>query len=137
MEKTEREHLGSFDSREGQGQQKLKRRITFTNHMLKLDFDESRLRSVVFNTNTGDSNSNSSDKQREFYKLEDIDDDCDEEGIEKLNESFWHFYEKKNKLGEGTSAIVRRCIEKRTGTAFAVKIVRTRDEEIIFHVLEG
>lgn len=85
----------------------------------------------MFNTIAGDNNSN--DRRREFYKLEDID-DGDEEGIENLTESFWHFYEKKNKLGEGTSAVVRRCIEKRTGKAFAVKIVRTRDEEIIFHV---
>lgn len=125
MEKSEREHLDSFDSQ----QQGLKgrRRITFTKHMLNLDFDE------MFNMKGGDSNSNSSDKRREFYKLEDID-DGDEEGIEKLTEPFWHFYEKKNKLGEGTSAVVRRCIEKRTGKAFAVKMVRTRDEEIIFHL---
>jgi serine/threonine protein kinase len=127
MEKDEREHLGSFDSQ----QQGLKgrRRITFTKHMLKLDFDEM----FKMNSPGGDSNSNSSDKRREFYKLEDIE-DGDEEGIEKLNEPFWHLYEKKNKLGEGTSAVVRRCIEKRTGKTFAVKIVRTRDEEIIFHL---
>jgi serine/threonine protein kinase len=43
-------------------------------------------------------------------------------------------FEKKQKLGEGTSGIVRKCIRKSDQKAFAVKIVRTRDDEIIFHV---
>jgi serine/threonine protein kinase len=43
-------------------------------------------------------------------------------------------FEKKKKLGEGTSGIVRKCIRKEDGKVFAVKIVRTRDDEILFHV---
>ena len=37
-------------------------------------------------------------------------------------------------LGEGTSAIVRQAKRFRDGKEFAIKIVRTRDEEIITHV---
>lgn len=81
-----------------------------------------------------ESNSNGSgERHREFYKIDDID-DCNDPDVIKISESFWHFFEKKNKLGEGTSAIVRKCVDKATGKVYAVKIVRTRDEEIIFHV---
>ena len=75
-------------------------------------------------------------QERQFYRIEDDGEDngLDHGGIEYINGTFWQKYEKKNKLGEGTSGLVRRCKEKSTGKEFAVKIVRTRDEEIIFHV---
>lgn len=44
---------------------------------------------------------------------------------------FWKKFEKKNKLGEGTAGVVRRCVEASSQKEFAVKIVRTRDEEIV------
>lgn len=55
-------------------------------------------------------------------------------GINYINGTFWEKFTKKRKLGEGTSGIVRKCIRKEDGKEFAVKIVRTRDDEIIFHV---
>ena len=55
-------------------------------------------------------------------------------GIYYINGDFWEKYQKKNKLGEGTSAIVRKCIRREDGMPFAVKIVRTRDEEITHQV---
>ena len=58
-------------------------------------------------------------------------------GLVGWSGTFWQRYEKKQKLGEGTSAIVRKCVERSTGKAFAVKVVRTRDEEITFHVAAG
>lgn len=55
-------------------------------------------------------------------------------GIKYISGTFWQIFEKKKKLGEGTSGIVRKCIRKEDGKVFAVKIVRTRDDEILFHV---
>jgi hypothetical protein len=50
---------------------------------------------------------------------------------------FWKMFEKKNKLGEGTAGVVRRCVEVSSQKEFAVKIVRTRDEEIVSLVPPG
>ncbi len=50
---------------------------------------------------------------------------------------FWKMFEKKNKLGEGTTGVVRRCVEVSSQKEFAVKIVRTRDEEIVSLVAAG
>ena len=74
------------------------------------------------------------DWNKQFYRIDNDSNEEEVEGIEHLKEKFWNLYEKKNKLGEGTSGLVRRCIHKATGKEYAVKIVRTRDEEIIFHV---
>jgi len=46
------------------------------------------------------------------------------------NESFWKLYAKKAKIGEGTTGSVYRCIRRKDKQLFAVKVVRTRDEEI-------
>lgn len=34
-------------------------------------------------------------------------------------------------LGQGSTAVVKRCVKKSTGEHFAVKIVRTSDEEVV------
>lgn len=130
----DKDNEGEKPQSEDSGQGIRRRRITFQKHQLKLDLEDSRYFLSVFNAVNQENGSNGSgERHREFYKMDDID-DCEDSDIQKISESFWHFFEKKNKLGEGTSAIVRKCIDKSTGKVYAVKIVRTRDEEIIFHV---
>ena len=55
----------------------------------------------------------------------------DNPDVHYISGGFWKKFEKKQKLGEGTSGTVRRCVEASTGKEFEVKIVRTRDEEIV------
>ena len=43
-------------------------------------------------------------------------------------------YEELEVLGEGTVGLVKRCTRKSDDKEFAVKIVRTNDEEIIMMV---
>lgn len=52
-----------------------------------------------------------------------------------LQRDFWGLYTKEKKLGEGTTGTVYKCKEVATEKTFAVKCVRTRDEELIFMVL--
>lgn len=58
------------------------------------------------------------------------------EGVHYIDGNFWELFQKKKRLGEGTSGLVRRCIRKSDGKEFAVKIVRTRDEEISSQLIE-
>lgn len=53
------------------------------------------------------------------------------DGIFKINGTFWDIFTKGRILGEGTSAVVRKVTRKSDKKEFAVKIVRTRDEEIV------
>eukprot|EP01017_Pseudomicrothorax_dubius_P014052 TRINITY_DN1645_c0_g2_i3.p1 TRINITY_DN1645_c0_g2~~TRINITY_DN1645_c0_g2_i3.p1 ORF type:complete len:476 (+),score=63.62 TRINITY_DN1645_c0_g2_i3:251-1678(+) len=48
-----------------------------------------------------------------------------------LNTDFSAIYEERQILGEGTVATVKKCIRRSNGKAFAVKISRTKDLEII------
>lgn len=59
----------------------------------------------------------------------------EEKAYSVIHEDFWNLYEKKRKLGEGTTGTVYKCKEIATGRKVAVKCVRTRDEELIFMVL--
>lgn len=61
-------------------------------------------------------------------------DELEEREFTVLQRDFWEAYSKKKKLGEGTTGIVYKCKEVSTGKSFAVKCVRTRDEEMIFLV---
>lgn len=47
---------------------------------------------------------------------------------------FYKLYKRKEKLGEGASAIVRKYVKIETGETFAVKIVRNRDQEIFTQI---
>lgn len=59
------------------------------------------------------------------------------QNVHYISGDFWKLFEKKQKLGEGTSAVVRKCVEVSTKKEYAVKIVRTRDEEIVSLVSLG
>lgn len=77
-----------------------------------------------------------SDNEHKIFRFFESEEEQEEKypGIFYLNGTFWEKFDKKKKLGEGTSGVVRRCVRKEDGKEFAVKIVRTRDDEIIFHV---
>ena len=85
-------------------------------------------------TSTTDDEGNSEEEHKIFRYYDDSKDKNEHEGIKYINGIFWDKFEKKKKLGEGTSGVVRKCIRKEDGKVFAVKIVRTRDDEMIFHV---
>ena len=52
-------------------------------------------------------------------------------GIKELSNNFNDFYSEKEILGEGTVGTVKRCVWLKDNKVFAVKIIRTRNEEII------
>ncbi len=51
-------------------------------------------------------------------------------GVYYINGTFWDKFSKKQKLGEGTSGVVRKCKRRADRKNFAVKIIKTRDDEI-------
>lgn len=51
--------------------------------------------------------------------------------LKKFSERF----EELNVLGEGTVGLVKKCMEKSTRKFYAVKIVRTTDEEILENMI--
>ena len=69
-------------------------------------------------------------KKRVMFKFSDSSNKHVFPGIYYINNTFWEKFKRKKKLGEGTSAIVRQCVRRKDRKKFAVKIVRTRDEEI-------
>lgn len=87
---------------------------------------------------SGDSGPNSGKEEHTVFRFFDDEKKQEEEipGVTYINGTFWDKFQKMKKLGEGTSGIVRKCIRNEDGMEFAVKIVRTRDDEIIFHVRE-
>ena len=66
-------------------------------------------------------------------KIKDLGDE-----IYELYGNFKNFYDEHENLGQGVSAIVKRCMSKATRKEFAVKIVNTKgDEELELLVLIG
>ena len=60
-----------------------------------------------------------------------------EDGIYDIYGNFKQFYVEKETLGQGMSAVVKRCICVETGKSYAVKIADTKgDEELEFLVLK-
>ncbi|EAR90042.2 Serine/Threonine kinase domain protein (macronuclear) [Tetrahymena thermophila SB210] len=57
-----------------------------------------------------------------------------EQGIFKISGNFNDFYELKEILGEGCVGLVKKAVRKSDGQVFAVKTVRTRDEETIENI---
>ncbi|KAL4484945.1 hypothetical protein ABPG74_020122 [Tetrahymena malaccensis] len=57
-----------------------------------------------------------------------------EQGIYKISGNFSDFYELKEILGEGCVGLVKKAVRKSDGQVFAVKTVRTRDEETIENI---
>lgn len=47
---------------------------------------------------------------------------------------FYKLYQKKEKLGEGAAGLARRYEKRESGISYAVKITRTRDEEIFSQI---
>lgn len=70
------------------------------------------------------------DKIFYFYNEEDI----DKGSVYYPACLFYKLYKKKEKLGEGTAGIARRYEKRTCGESFAVKITRTRDEEIFSQI---
>jgi serine/threonine protein kinase len=70
-----------------------------------------------------------------FYRVETEDPD---EGIlyQKISGTFRKMYEKKDRLGEGTVGMVYKYTKRATGVDYAVKIMKTRDEEMIYQIKE-
>jgi hypothetical protein len=48
--------------------------------------------------------------------------------------NFHDVYELKNQLGQGANAVVKRAIRQSDGLQFAVKVIRTGDDERILSV---
>ena len=48
--------------------------------------------------------------------------------------NFQDVYELKNQLGQGANAVVKRAIRQSDGLQFAVKVIRTGDDERILSV---
>ena len=60
-----------------------------------------------------------------------------QDSIYEIYGNFKKYYDEYELLGQGASAIVKRCICKTTNQEFAVKIVNTRgDEELELLVIE-
>ena len=61
-----------------------------------------------------------------------------DEGIlyKKISGTFKKLFEKKERLGEGTVGMVNRYVKKETGESFAVKTMKTRDEELTYQIKE-
>ncbi|KAL4501442.1 hypothetical protein ABPG72_021249 [Tetrahymena utriculariae] len=57
-----------------------------------------------------------------------------EQGIYKISGNFNDFYELKEILGEGCVGLVKKAVRKSDEQVFAVKTVRTRDEETIENI---
>lgn len=56
--------------------------------------------------------------------------------VQEICGTFWETYKSVGTIGEGTSGVVKKAIDRKTQEKFAVKIVRTRDEEATVRIVE-
>ena len=104
--------------------------------MTKLGKAEGVIEELTFRKHKGSIFYDSVESQVEDLKAElGINDDPH---IHFFTGQFSVYYREEEILGEGTSGVVKKCMDVKTGEFFAVKIVQYRgDNEILMLVIKG